>query len=44
MSGTLSSVDAIQAAVKFDTSEYSTVSALGSFINNDSFARGFIDF
>ena len=43
MSGTLSSIEAIQAA-KFDTSEYSTVSTLGSFINNDDFARGFIDF
>lgn len=44
MSGTLSSIEAIQAAAKFDTSEYSTVSTLGSFINNDDFARGFIDF
>lgn len=44
MSGKLSSTEEIQAAVKFDTSEYSTVSALGSFINNNDFAKGFIDF
>ena len=44
MSGKLSSTEEIQAAVKFDTSEYSTISALGSFINNNDFAKGFIDF